>query len=234
MNIEDAEVLVALADELALKLAVNQNARWAPVNQCIRALLEEGYIGAPHLVTVEYHAQLSYEPWRASLPHMIFIEAMIHQIDLLRYWFGMPVTVFAQETLSRDQEDQAITVGMISFRFSGGLVATLVSDWINPGNESSYHARLDGPKGSIQAGGRSLRLYSECFPVPGWYEPVLTDGDWYPGIGYLPAFAASMRSFLDAIEQDLEPPTSGRDNLKTLKLTFDACHSAEIEGVIHL
>lgn len=233
LTLKDAEALVALADRLKRKLAVNMNSRWTPVSQCIAKCLEDGYIGAPHLVQVEYHAQLSYEPWRATLPHMIFVEAMIHQFDLLRFWFGMPMAVYAQETLSASQTDKAITLGTVAFRFPRGLIGTVVSDWINPGNESSYKIRVDGSIGSIQASGTAVRVYSQKLPLPGWFEPVV-GGEWYPGVGYLPAFASSMKSLLDAIESNMEPVTSGKDNLLTLRLTFEVSRSAEEGEVIRM
>ncbi|MCB1124634.1 MAG: Gfo/Idh/MocA family oxidoreductase, partial [Verrucomicrobiae bacterium] len=52
LDLDVAEKLVALADEKGLKLAVNQNGRWAPYVRYIQLAIDAGLIGEIHVVNI--------------------------------------------------------------------------------------------------------------------------------------------------------------------------------------
>ncbi len=232
LSLDQAREGVAHAEKAGLQLAVNQNIRYTPTNTIIANWLREERIGKPHLVTFEYHAPIAYDPWRAALRHMVFSENMIHHIDLVRWWFGMPVVIFASEARSAAAGDDAATIGTMAFTYDDGPVVNFICDWVDPTRSPSFVIRIDGDRGSINTDGRVARCLNTAKPET-WTSTLPAAAElWRPGVGYLPAFADCMNGFLEAIDKGVEAPTSGRDNLKTLELLFAAHRSIETRQTV--
>jgi len=226
MSIAEGEEMVAAAAARGLKFAVNQNVRYTPANLSIADWVDRHAIGTPHAATIEYHAPLSYEAWRAALPHMVLSDGALHHIDLLRWWFGTPHRVFAAETHLASVHDGAATYAVVTETYSSGLVATVQCDWASPAGESSFNITVHGDAGVIRVEGSKARCYRKATGV--WEDGRPADpSQWKPGVGFLPAFAACTQGFLDAVETGGEPPTSAADNLATLDILFAAHESIE-------
>jgi len=236
LTIEGAKNLVQIAKENNVKLAVNQNMRWSPQSVWVKKSLSEKKIGDPFFILINYGRYEEYSEWRANIKGLIFWELTIHYLDLLRHWFGEPISVYAQKTYNPDC-GAVDTVDAIILKFPNGLIASMTNNWASVDkNSKTYNIRIDGSKGTLNISKGEVQLYSTEFLTPGWFRPKLAAKFNYEG-PYplcLDAFAYSMENLLEAIEEDKEPIVSGQDNLKTIKLVHAAYSSAEKNTVIYL
>jgi predicted dehydrogenase len=122
---------------------------------------------------------------------------------------------------------------VIHFR-RGGHASLVDSNASTPGRPDTHVLDVDGTEGSLTFGLAAPRHFAYWLAkeIPGGtsgdgdapaHAPPLA-GDWYPD-----GFAGSMASFLEAVEQGREAPTSGRRNLGTMALV-DACYRSAESG----
>jgi predicted dehydrogenase len=218
-DLDTARRLVDLAEQAAVRLAVNQNGRWAPGAAYLRAAIEAGRIGTVHGLTVER----TWDYGRIAgdgIPHRLLFHYAIHWLDLVRCVFpGEADTVRAVTTTSPTQApDQPVVAGVI-VRFESGQ-ATLRFDGDAP-HDTVDRTRAVGDIGTVELSGpdpetRTVRLTTEN----GRAEPTLS-GSWNPDGWY-----GAMTELLSAIERGERPPHSGADNLRTLELVFATIESA--------
>jgi D-apiose dehydrogenase len=231
LSLDEAIEVVRYAEERGVALAVNQNLRYMPCNQAVKGWLEEGAIGKPHLLTLEYHTTLDYGPWRATLAHMILSEVVVHHLDLTRWWLGPLDRLFTEEAVPASSTDGVATAASTSGRTESGAVFNLVCDLLNPGDAPILKVRIDGENGSIRSDGRVARRYARG-PLEVWEETVPGPGEWKQGIGFMPAFAAIMADFQEAVGAGRVPATDAKDNLQTLGAVFAAHRAADSGSVV--
>jgi predicted dehydrogenase len=236
LTVEEASELINICNQNNVKLAVNQNMRWTPQSIWVKNILKSNMIGEPFFVSINYQRYEEYNEWRAKINRLIFWELTIHYLDLIRYWFGEPISVYAQKTFNPSKK-LVDTVNVIVLKFKNGLVTSLTNNWASVDRHSKiYNIHVDGSLGAINISKDETYLYSSNSSQSGWLKPDLKAQYNYDG-PYplcLDAFAYSMESLLKAIQNNTEPIVSGNDNLNTIKLVDAACISGEKNTVINL
>ena len=110
-----------------LVLSVAENYRRDPINRLLRALLDDGAIGAPRLVmlhSVGGGDVMSMTPWRyqkhtASMP----VDAGVHYADILRYYMGEVRSVYGESRLHEPTRRNTKSAG------PGGFYARWISNY---------------------------------------------------------------------------------------------------------
>jgi predicted dehydrogenase len=226
LDLAVGEQLVQLAEDNGVKLAVNQNGRWAPHMAYMRLAVQAGLIGE----LASCHSAIHWDHrWIAGTPFekindVIFYDFAIHWFDFLASVAGDRVqSVYATTTRSHSQPVVPPLFCQALVRLDGGQ-ASLVFDAATPFGslDSTYIA---GSHGSLMSTGPDLG--EQCVTLAteaGQARPTL-DGTWFND-----GFRGAMGELLCAIEQDRQPYNNARDNLKSLAIVFAAIRSAR-EGV---
>lgn len=223
LDLDLGEELAELADHLGLKLAVNQNGRWAPYLSYIREAIRAGLIGEPAMVEVSLRWN---HTWTRGTPfekvhHLILFDFAIHWFDAVSSFFGeeKPLQVFAKTTPFPQQQMQPPLMAQVQIEFERGLAA------LNFNGHCLFDPResitVVGTRGVIRSQGAVCQNeYLHLETASGWCEPVLQGKWFYDG------FRGTMNELLCAIEEDREFGNSARQNLKSLALCFAAVKSA--------
>lgn len=223
-SLDEGRALVALADELGLALAVNQNGRWAPHFSYARAALDAGLLG--ELVSADFAVHWDHN-WTAdtafdALEHLILHDFAIHWFDIaIAFAGGRPARrVFASVTRSPTQRARPPLLAQVAVEFDGARAAFVFQ------GDSPHHARdtttLCGSAGALHCDGPDLDHQTVTLTTAaGSARPELA-GTWFPG-----GFHGTMAELLCAIEDGREPLHSARGNLDSLALCFAACASAK-------
>lgn len=222
-SLEGARNLVERAHESGLKLAVNQQMRWEPTIQEMKRRLIDGRIGEPVLLSYRLNFMGEYPGphWLNDLDRLFVRFGTIHYIDSARYLFGEPSRVTAR--LLRDKVQHAAGETFINawIEWPNGATMVAFERYTCKTGDIECDIRLEGTRGAVT--GR-LGLYLD-YPAPHadvieavqYGDPewtLVSDTEtWLPG-----AFAKPMLSLIDAIQTNGEPATSGRDNLRTLRI----------------
>ena len=217
------------ADEAGVKLAVNQNGRWAPHVAWMRRAIEAGVIG--NVVSVDCAVHWDHN-WTADtpfndIPHLLLYDFAIHWFDMLHCYSrgSRPRSVFAELKASVSQRARPPLLGQVRVAFDHALASLVFRADTRCG--ASDRTVVVGDRGTLisqgpNLGDQSLTLYTD----EGRANIPLT-GTWFPD-----GFDGAMSELVVAIEQGREPFNSGRDNLGSLELCFAAMQSAETGAVV--
>lgn len=224
LDLDFGQRMVELADRQGLKLAVNQNGRWAPHFSYIRQAIGTGLLGqvtAAHLSVHWDHNFLKGTEFE-RIKHLILYDFGIHWFDVLNCFFGdrTPRRVYASMARSPVQQLQPalLAQALIEYDDAQASLAFDADTRFGP-HDRTY---VTGSRGTIISSGPSLKQQTvKLHTAEGWATPIL-EGCWFPD-----GFHGAMGELLSAIEEDREPINSGRNNLQSLALCFAAAASAE-------
>lgn len=219
LDLKDGERLIRIARDRGVKLAVNQNGRWAPHLAWMRAAVRAGHVGTVTGAHVSIHWN---HGWIAGTPFeriedLILYDFGIHWFDFLTS-ITTPRSVFATATRAAGQTARAPLLAQALVRLDGGQ-ASLVFDGATPfgPRDTTYVA---GTAGSLQSDGPDLGQQTVTLTTAaGRARPELA-GTWFND-----GFIGAMGALLVAIEDGAEPENGAEANLNSLALAFAAIRS---------
>jgi predicted dehydrogenase len=198
--------------------------RWSPVFQRAAEIISSGEFGRPMATVLRddqyFPIQGFYgSTWRKDVAHAgggTLIEHSIHDVDVLHWLLGDPVTVSAR-TASRFGHEGIEDIAAVTFGFDDGSVAQLTSVW---------HQVL------TRESGRHLEVFCEGAAL--WTDDdylgplhvqtsdglrdIVSDGPDWAGLLTVPEvyakaiahYGAAAKAFLDGLSPDGERPRGGR------------------------
>lgn len=222
-DLKTGEALVALARDRGVKLAVNQNGRWAPQFSYMRQAVERGLIGTLSSADFVVHWDHNWTADTAfnNIHHLILYDFGIHWFDMATVLFGdrQPESVFARVDVATGQRATPPLVASVIVGYPGGQAR--ISYNANCGFGAEDTTTLVGDLGTLRATGIDFnRQRVTLFTAAGKAKPKL-EGRWFAN-----GFHATMGELLRAIEEKREPANSAKNNLRSLELCFAALKSA--------
>jgi predicted dehydrogenase len=226
LDLADGEELVRLAEEKGVKLAVNQNGRWAPHFSYLRQAVAAGVIG--RVTSLDFNLQWD-QTWIKgtsefeSIHHLILFDFAVH-------WFDITTCIMTGQTPTRVMasairyDEQVYTPPALAsaiIEYPGAQVRMSFNAHTTLGEEDV--TTVVGTKGTLRSRGPGLNEQPEM-------EVYLEEGQcrvplescWFDA-----GFQGTMGELLCAIEEDREPNNSAKSNLKSLELCFAALASAD-------
>lgn len=223
LDLADGARLAALADAHGVKLAVNQNGRWAPHVSYMRTAIAQGVIGTVSSVDLSVHWDHNWvlgTPFDA-IDDLLLYDFAIHWFDMLSCYLPgqRAIGVSAHVVRSASQRATPPLLGQVIVEYPQA-VATLSFN-ANTRFGSSDRSLIVGSAGTLLSSGPSLDAQQVVLTTAAGEErPVLT-GSWFPD-----GFHGTMGALLCAIEDDTIPPHNAADNLTGLALCFAAIASS--------
>jgi predicted dehydrogenase len=216
--------LVDLADEQGVKLAVNQNGRWAPHFSYIRQAIAKGLIGVPfaaHLAVHWDHNWVKGTPFE-NVRHIVLYDFAIHWFDILTCLLPGQTArrVYASNAKSPSQTIRPPLLGQVTIEYDHAQASLVFDADVRHGKLD--HTYIAGPKGTLTSQGPSLTEQSVTLHTDKGYGSPALKGTWFEN-----GFHGTMAELLLAIEQNREPLNSARSNLAGLALCFAACASSD-------
>ena len=216
--------LADLADRHGVRLAVNQNGRWAPHFSYMREAVAAGLIGQVSAVHMNVHWD---HTWVKGTPfervhHLVLYDFAIHWFDMLTCLMGdqKPKRVYASLARTSTQEIEPPLLAQALVEYDHAQ-ATLVFDAETRfGQQDTTY--VVGTEGTLSSVGPDLKKQRVTLTTDaGAAKPRLV-GCWFDD-----GFHGTMGELLCAIEEDRTPTNNARDNLTSLELCFAAVASAE-------
>ena len=221
-NLATGEALVAEAARRGVKLAVNQNGRWAPHLATMREAVASGLIGeviGAHVAIRWDHGWIAGTAFEA-VDDLVLWDFGIHWFDFLASVLGehaLQVRATAARAASQTVRPPLLAEALVSFE---GGQASLIFDGATRYGASDATA-IVGTRGTISSRGPDLGVQSvELHTEAGVARPELK-GTWFND-----GFAGTMGELLCAIEEGREPLNSARGNLFSLRLCLAAVKSS--------
>jgi predicted dehydrogenase len=224
VDLDLGQRLCDMADERGVRLAVNQNGRWAPHLSYLREAVRAGVLGAPLTARVaiawdhNWIKPLAFD----RIHHILLYDFAIHWFDFVVSVFPEKAAhaVYANVTRSAGQTATPPLLAQSLVEFEDAQ-ASLVFDG-NARFGAEDRTTIVGTLGTARSAGPSLSDQTvTCYTADGWFSPAL-EGTWF-----VEGFQGTMGELLSAIEENRQPSNNARDNLRSLSLCFAAVRSAD-------
>lgn len=237
---QDAEAMIAAAERSGKKLMIAHNQRFVPSHIKARQLIQMGEIGKIYSFrTVFGHG--GPENWSVEgkggwffQKEKAFVGAMgdlgVHKTDLLRYLLGEEIVEVGSfvETSAKDfanVDDNAVCI----LKTESGIIGTLAASW-------TYVSKEDN---STIIYGEKAILRLEDDPI----HPLIVQyangevvkyelGKIQSNHGEGQNQSHVVEKFVESILLDQEPPISGKEGLKALKVILAALESEKTKKII--
>lgn len=215
--------LADLADRKGVRLAVNQNGRWAPHLSYMRVAVKEGLIGDLIAIHMSIHWDHTWTVGTRfeEIDDLVLYDFGIHWFDYVRHLLGQRgwTRVIATRARAIGQQARPPMLAQCLIETDGAQVSLTFDAHVKHG--SLDQTIIAGTRGTLFSTGPDLSHQQVTLITPNGVSSPYLEGEWFP-IG----FHGSMSELLCAIEEDREPINSARDNLQSLDLCFAAIHSA--------
>lgn len=222
LDLGTGERLAAIAEGEGVKLAVNQNGRWAPHLAYMREASRAGLLGdlvSAHVSIHWNHGWIRGTPFEA-VDDILFFDFAIHWFDFLASLVGEGATaVYATRARAGGQDAKPPLLAQALVEFPGGQ-ASLVFDGAVPFGPQD-RTYLAGTKGSVTSIGPNLGEQTVTLTTEAGVATPALSGTWFND-----GFRGAMGELLLAVEENREPLNGARANLTSLALTFAAIASA--------
>jgi predicted dehydrogenase len=224
VDLDVGERLADLADKMGVRLAVNQNARWAPHFGYIREAARHGLLGTIDAIHCDVHWDHSWvkgSPFE-EVEHLILYDFAIHWFDFITTMMDplVPRRVYATVARAATQAVRPPLLGQAMIDYEAAQ-ASLAFDGFTQFDKLD-RTIVVGSQGVIRSTGPNHeRQMVELVTSTGAARPRLK-GAWFPD-----GFHGAMAELLSAIAEKREPTHSARNNLASLALCFAAVSSAE-------
>lgn len=233
LTLEDADAMIQACDKAGVKLfVVKQNRYNAPV-QLARKAFDDGRFGKIVMGTVRVRwcrtqAYYDQDAWRGTwaLDGGVFANQASHHVDLLEWFLGEPVSVFAKSRralVDIEAEDTGIAV----ITFKSGAIGLVEATTATRPKDLEGSLSILGEKGSVEISGfavNELKTWQFADTQPGDAE-ILAKGKELPpnvyGFGhkaYLNQAVESLRTGKAGLVDGLE----GRKSLELISAIYES------------
>ena len=246
-NLDEADRVIAAADEAGLRVAVNHEFRHKPIFEAVKGQI--GSADAGELVFCQIWQLMDLAPWdepvpwRAAMPDRTLFEGGVHLVDLLVEFFGkLPTAVYARRSSGLDGNRQADAIHLVTLDFPGGRLGTITINRLCQAGTRYVEVRADCEKASLRAshGGRAIVQLGKKRAERGgvridfgagglaWMErgerrKTLARNPRDDGVH---GTAKLTSNVVAAIREDREPPSSAREARDVLRVIEAAYRSA--------
>jgi predicted dehydrogenase len=224
LDLDFGQRMVDLADRQGVKLAVNQNGRWAPHFSYIRQAIRAGLLGrvaAAHLSVHWNHNWVAATEFD-NVKHLILYDFAIHWFDIVCCFFEgqLPRRVYASLVRSPAQTARPALLAQALIEYDGAQASLGFDGDTRLGRQDRTY--VAGSGGTITSIGPDARNQTVTLFRPEGQATAALEGCWFPD-----GFHGTMGELLCAVEENREPANSARGNLRSLELCFAAVASAE-------
>lgn len=239
LSLEDADKIIAKAEEKGLIVCANHQNRFNKSIQKIRQAVEKGDFGkmlhgTAHIRWNRGKDYYTQAPWRGTWAQDggALMNQCIHNIDLLRWMMGDEVSEVCAYTdnLNHDFiEAEDLGIAIIKFKNgSYGIIEGTTNVYPNNLEETLY---LFGEKGTVKAGGKSVNIIEE------WNfenqeessEDIKAKNSEMPkniyGFGHTPLY----KDVIQAIENKTQPLVDAKAGRRALEMVL-AIYKSAAEG----
>jgi len=153
-NLEEAHRILQICRRKNLTAAVNFQMRFIPAVVAAKKLIESGALGELHDIEIKMNI---YHPWHLweflfKIPRMEMLYHSIHYMDLMRYFFGNPIGVYAKTLKHPHMMQLASTRSMIILEYDNVIKSHIHT---NHGHDfglkhQESFIKFEGTKGAIK------------------------------------------------------------------------------------
>jgi predicted dehydrogenase len=234
-NMADALVMVSAVEATGKTLMVHENFRW---QSAVRSVIDEvrnGTIGEPFFGRISFRSGydvFSGQPYLAEGDRFIIEDLGIHILDIARALFGDVARVSAT-TRRVNPAIKGEDVATMLLEHNSGVSSVVDCSYATRRQPETFPESLievDGDKGTIRLDpGYKLTVQTNSGSETRDMSPPVLPWASRPWHNIQESVRIIQQHFIDCLRKDVQPETSGRDNLRTLGLV-EAAYTSVAEN----
>lgn len=230
-DLHEAQAIMNAAEKAGTVLMIGHLQRFNPVNYTIKQLIDNGELG--HCLSARVDHYQNFNPpatswWRDKTKSGggSVIGSGVHRLDLLRWFLGEPVSVYARSVdMPERLEAEACAHAIISFE--NGAIAEFSINWCVYQYIYAEALSLTGTNGTICTSASKVCANQDALKM----SKKDVDGGAMKDV--IPYTCKTMYDhFADCVENGEKPLTSGLEGYKTLQLIRAIYRSIETGKII--
>ena len=240
-DLEEANKILTITRTKEHNTAINFQLRYAPAVQSARQMIKAGLLG--ELYDIEVNVNV-YTPWHLwdflfQSPRVEILYHSIHYIDLVRFFLGNPVSIYAKTLKHPDMTQLSSVRSSIIMDYGDTISGSIRTNHCHRFglNYQQSYIKFEGTKGAIRITLGVLVNYPKGEPDGfeyihldengvGQWKSLDVNGSWFPH-----AFAGSMSELLRSAEEGTRPSHSAEDGIYTMACVEAAYQSSDAGGV---
>lgn len=238
-NMQDARAMVAAAHAAGKTLMVHENFRWqSPIQEALK-VVRSGTIGEPFFGRISFRSGYDVfagQPYLAEGERFIIEDLGIHILDIARAFFGDARQITAR-TRRINPNIKGEDVATMLLNHENGVSSVVDCSYATKRVPETFPQSLleiDGTNGTLRLdAGYQLTVQHEAEQKRD-ASPQLLPWAEKPWHNIQESVQTIQKHFVDCITADVQPETSGFDNLKTLALVEAAYLSASRQQSVEL
>lgn len=223
-DIVQGKRLLEKADSRGIKIAVNQNGRWAPHFSYIRHAVGKGLIGEVYgaQFAVNWNHNWIRGTHFENINYLLLYDFGIHWFDILTVFMGknIPKKVFATTAFAPNQNVSPPLLSQVIIEYDYAQASISFQGDVRFGETDTTF--IAGTNGSLKSVGSNLNSQKVTLYNGNGFDIPLLEGNWFHE-----GFHGTMGELLCAVEENRTPFNGADENLKSLELCFAAISSAE-------
>lgn len=216
--------LVELADKSDVRLAVNQNGRWAPHFSYMAEAVRTGHVG--DVTSVRFQVNWDHTWTKGTqfdeIPHLVLYDFGIHWFDMATQFMGssIPRQVYASTGRAAGQTNKAPLLAQVMIEYDDAQVSISFDASSSFGPRDTTH--ISGTKGSLHSEGVDLNHQRVTLSSKDGVATPDLKGEWFKN-----GFLGTMMELLCSIDEGRQPSNSARSTIQGLRLCHAAMASAD-------
>ena len=239
-SLTEAEQMAAACRAAGVPLLVHENFRWQRPIRELKRLLDSGAIGRPFRARIDMLSGFPVfqnQPFLRDLEQFILTDLGTHILDVARFLFGEAKSLYCQtQRVHADIRGEDVATVVTRHKPGPTTVTCNLAYAENFLERECFPQTLifvEGAAGSLElAPDYWLRVTTAAGTIATRHPPTM-----YPWVD--PQYAVVQSSIVDChrdllrglADRSYTPETTAEDNLKTLRLVFDAYRSAAENAV---
>jgi UDP-N-acetylglucosamine 3-dehydrogenase len=224
-TVEDARAMVRACDDAGVRLAIGHVVRFFPEYVRAKELLDAGALGRAAVATLT-RGTLSVGAARAwyldaAKSGGVVLDLMLHDLDVLRWWFGEPAHVYGKRVATG-----ALDYALATIRYDDRPIVQLEASWAeHAGFRTTFEIR--GERGMLVHDSRAVAPFVVQLPAG------------VAGAGVIPAptlietpYRRQLRDLTERLARRVPPLVDGQEGVRSLALGLAVIESAERGEVI--
>ena len=236
-TLEEADEMIRAARKSDVKLMIAETVRFNSINLKLKEILDDETIGEVFLVRIfrdhEMHDYIRARPWmldKRKAAGGIWMSGGIHDVDALRMLIGEieTVSLFQARSVLPEMEGDDTSVGIL--KFVNGAVGVVTESFSTKTfknmSPSGCPSVINGSKGTITVYQDEIEIYGEKTGRDSCLRLKVEKND---------TFLEEIKHFINCVQKDKEPVTSGEEERKSLAIICAGYESLEKGGIpIHV
>ena len=239
-SLAEAETMVEDCRSAGIPFYVHENWRWQRPIRELKRIMNAGALGAPFRASISMVSGFPVfrnQPFFKQLDRFILMDMGSHILDVARYLFGEPRSVYCQaHRIHADiKGEDAATVMLQTDAITVTCNLGYAENYLERDHFPQTFIFVEASKGSLELAPdywvretNASGTTAEQYPPP-HYEWADPDYDVVHS-----SMVPCMANLVQGLRGEAAPETTGADNLKTVRLVFAAYDSAASGDAVHL